>query len=100
MCCVCCINDSFWIICHQLLVILKVEVNAVCHREAVDSMDGLQCSIQVLRRLKRLAMSVLKDPSTLTEAQVFDLGNIIGSLLALFYRRNILVLFFDKAPSS
>lgn len=63
-------------------------------------MDGLQCSSQVLRRLKRLAMSVLKDPSTWTEGQVFDLGCIIGSLLSLFYRRNILVLFFDKALSS
>lgn len=46
-------------------------------------MDGLQCSIQVLRRLKSLVASVLKDPSTWTEAQVFGLGNIIGSLLAL-----------------
>lgn len=63
-------------------------------------MDGLQCSIQVLRRLKSRVMSVLKDPSTLTGEQVYDLGNIIGSLLVLFYRRNILVLFFDKAPSS
>lgn len=55
-------------------------------------MDGLQCSIQVLRRLKSLVVSALKDPSTWTEDQVFDLGNVIGSLLTLFYRRNILVL--------
>ncbi|XP_029694694.1 otoancorin [Takifugu rubripes] len=48
--------------------------------EAVDSMDGLQCSSQVLRRLKSLAMSVLKDPSTWTEGQVFDLGCIIAGL--------------------
>lgn len=50
-------------------------------------MDGLECSIKVLRRLKSRVMSVLKDPSTLTGEQVFDLGNIIGSLLALFYRK-------------
>lgn len=59
-------------------------------------MDGLQCSIQVLRRLKSLVMSVLKDPSTWTGEQVFDLSNIIGSLLSLFYHRNLLLLFFDK----
>lgn len=67
----------------------RVEVNTVCHREAVDSMDGLQCSAPVLRRLKSLVKTVLKDPRTWTGGQVFDLGNIIGLLLALFYRRNI-----------
>lgn len=41
-------------------------------------MDGLQCSVQVLQRLKTLAVSKLKAPSTWTEEQVSDLGNIIG----------------------
>lgn len=55
-----------------------VKISAVCHREAVDSMDGLQCSVQVLKRLKDVAVSVMKAPSTWTEEQVSDLGNVIG----------------------
>lgn len=44
-------------------------------------MDGLQCSIQVLRRLKGLAVSVLNAPGSWTEDQVSDLGNIIGGII-------------------
>lgn len=47
-------------------------------------MDGLQCSIGVLQRLKGLALSVLNAPSNWTEDQVSDLGNIIGELIIHF----------------
>lgn len=43
-------------------------------------MDGLQCSVPVLRRLKGLAVSALNSPSSWTEEQVSDLGNIIGEI--------------------
>lgn len=44
-------------------------------------MDGLQCSVWVLRRLKVLAVSALNAPSSWTEDQVSDLGNLIGEII-------------------
>ncbi|XP_056236500.1 otoancorin [Seriola aureovittata] len=49
-------------------------------RDAVGSMDGIQCSFNVTQELKMLAMSVFGKPSTWNEAQVSDLGNIIAGL--------------------
>lgn len=41
-------------------------------------MGGIQHSFRVAQQLKSLAVSAFGDPSTWTEAQVSDLGNIIG----------------------
>lgn len=59
---------------------MRREGAALCLREAVDSMDGLRCSLRVLRRLKDLVVSALNAPSNWTEDQVSDLGNIIGEV--------------------
>lgn len=59
---------------------MRGEGATLCLREAVDSMDGPRCSLRVLRRLKGLAVSALNAPSSWTEAQVSDLGNIIGEV--------------------
>lgn len=47
-------------------------------RDAVGSMDGVQCSFKVAEQLKSLAVSAFGNPKTWTEAQVSDLGNIVG----------------------
>ncbi|XP_022621926.1 otoancorin [Seriola dumerili] len=49
-------------------------------KDAVGSMDGIQCSFNVTQELKMLAVSVFGNPSTWNEAQVSDLGNIIAGL--------------------
>nr|XP_046256838.1 otoancorin [Scatophagus argus]XP_046256839.1 otoancorin [Scatophagus argus]XP_046256840.1 otoancorin [Scatophagus argus] len=56
------------------------QLNMDAFKEAVDSMDGVQCSISVTQQLKRLAVSAFGHPSTWTEAEVSDLGNIIAGL--------------------
>lgn len=62
----------------------------VYHRDAVGSMDGIQCSFKVMQQLKNLAVSAFGHPSTWTEAQVTDLGNIIGEIIScLFAHCNI-----------
>ena len=50
----------------------------VCHRDAVGSMDGIQCSSKVEKELKNLAVSAFGNPSAWTEARVSDLGGIVG----------------------
>lgn len=50
----------------------------VCHRDAVASVGGTKCSLEVTQQFKVLAVSTIGDPSTWTEAKVSDLGTIIG----------------------
>lgn len=63
---------------------MRSEGAALSLREAVDSMDGPRCPLRVLRRLKDLAVSALNAPSSWTEAQVSDLGNIVGEVTTRF----------------
>ncbi|XP_035528068.1 otoancorin [Morone saxatilis] len=56
------------------------QLNMDAFRDAVGSMDGVQCSFNVTRQLTNLAVSAFGHPSTWTEAQVADLGNIIAGL--------------------
>ncbi|XP_051261887.1 otoancorin isoform X2 [Dicentrarchus labrax] len=56
------------------------QLNMDAFKDAVGSMDGVQCSFNVTRQLTNLAVSAFGDPSTWTEAQVADLGNIIAGL--------------------
>ncbi|MEQ2314344.1 hypothetical protein AMECASPLE_011119, partial [Ameca splendens] len=48
--------------------------------DAVGSMDGLQCPVEVLQQLKNVAVAAFGAPSNWTEAQVSDLDNIIACL--------------------
>lgn len=57
----------------------------VDHRDAVGSMDGIQCSFKVMQQLKNLAVSAFGHPSAWTEAQVIDFGNIIGEIIQYIY---------------
>uniref|UniRef100_A0A4W6FUI4 Otoancorin n=1 Tax=Lates calcarifer TaxID=8187 RepID=A0A4W6FUI4_LATCA len=56
------------------------QLNKEAFKDAVGSMDGIQCSFKVTQQLKTLAMSAFGEPSSWTEAQVADLGNIIAGL--------------------
>ncbi|KAM6936727.1 otoancorin [Lycodopsis pacificus] len=49
-------------------------------KDAVGSMDGVQCSYEVAQHLKNLAVSAFGKPNTWTEAQVSELGNIVAGL--------------------
>uniref|UniRef100_A0AAQ6IFS3 Otoancorin n=2 Tax=Anabas testudineus TaxID=64144 RepID=A0AAQ6IFS3_ANATE len=55
-------------------------LNKEAFRDAVGSMNGIHCSFKVTEQLKNLAVSAFGDPSTWTEADVSDLGNIIAGL--------------------
>ncbi|XP_039973328.1 otoancorin [Xiphias gladius] len=59
------------------------QLNKEAFKEAVGSMDGIQCSFEVAQHLKSLAVSAFGDPGTWTEAQVSDLGNIIAGFDAI-----------------
>lgn len=54
------------------------------HRDAVDSVGSVQCSTQKTQQLKSLAVSAFGDPRTWDEAQVADVGNIIGKITSYF----------------
>ncbi|KAI3360495.1 hypothetical protein L3Q82_002382 [Scortum barcoo] len=54
-------------------------LNMEAFKNAVGSMDGVQCSFKVTGQLKTLAVSAFGDPKTWTEAQVSDLGNIVAA---------------------
>ncbi|XP_071326560.1 otoancorin [Trachinotus anak] len=56
------------------------QLNKEAFNDAVGSLDGVQCSLNVTRELKNLAVSAFGDPSTWTVAQASDLGNIIAGL--------------------
>ncbi|KAM9353471.1 otoancorin [Symphorus nematophorus] len=56
------------------------QLNMTAFKNAVGSMDGVQCSFKVAQELKSLAVSAFGNPSTWTGAQVDDLGNIIAGL--------------------
>lgn len=45
-------------------------------------MDGIKCSFQILQQLKTLAVAAFGKPSTWTEPQVADLGNILGKIIS------------------
>ncbi|XP_017280554.3 otoancorin [Kryptolebias marmoratus] len=51
-------------------------------KDAVGSMKGLQCPVDVLQQLKTLAVSAFGSASSWTEAQVSDLDNIIAGMNA------------------
>ncbi|KAK2844585.1 hypothetical protein Q5P01_011244 [Channa striata] len=57
-------------------------VNKEAFKDAVGSLDGVQCSFKVTQYLKNLAVSAFGQPITWTEAQVSELGNIIAGLNA------------------
>ncbi|XP_067365180.1 otoancorin [Channa argus] len=57
-------------------------LNKEAFKDAVGSLDGVQCSFKVTQSLKNLAVSAFGDPSTWTEAQVAELDNIIAGLNA------------------
>lgn len=53
----------------------------VIFRDAVGSLDGVHCSsINVTLELKSLAVLGFGDPSSWTEVQVSELGNVIGEM--------------------
>ncbi|XP_040901377.1 uncharacterized protein otoa [Toxotes jaculatrix] len=56
------------------------QLNKEDFKDAVGSLDGIQCSFKVMQQLKSLAVSAFGDPSNWTEAQVSDFGNIIAGL--------------------
>ncbi|XP_042279656.1 otoancorin [Thunnus maccoyii] len=56
------------------------QLNLDAFKDAVGSMNGIQCSFKIAQYLKSLAVSAFGEPSTWTEAQVSDLGNIIAGL--------------------
>ncbi|XP_069552068.1 otoancorin [Brachyistius frenatus] len=56
------------------------QLNVDAFKDAVGSMDGIQCSLKDVQQLKTLAVSAFGDPSTWTEAQVSDLDNIVAGL--------------------
>ncbi|XP_044065278.1 otoancorin isoform X2 [Siniperca chuatsi] len=58
------------------------QLNRDAFKDAVGSMDGVQCSFMVAQQLKSLAVSAFGNPNTWTEAQVSDLGNFIAGLNA------------------
>ncbi|XP_062279086.1 otoancorin [Scomber scombrus] len=58
------------------------QLNIDAFKDAVGSMDGIQCSFEIAQKLKSLAVSAFGEPSTWTEAQVSDLGNINAGLNA------------------
>ncbi|XP_045900376.1 otoancorin [Micropterus dolomieu] len=58
------------------------QLNLNAFKDAVGSMDGVQCAFTVTQQLKSLAVSAFGKPSTWTEAQVSDMGNIIAGLNA------------------
>ncbi|XP_077950908.1 otoancorin isoform X1 [Gasterosteus aculeatus] len=49
-------------------------------KDAVGSMDGVQCSSEVTQQMRSIAVSAFGNPNTWTEAQVSELGNIIAGL--------------------
>ncbi|XP_031708924.1 otoancorin [Anarrhichthys ocellatus] len=56
------------------------QLNVAAFKDAVGSMDGVQCSYKFAQQLKNLAVSAFGKPNTWTEAQVSELGNIIAGL--------------------
>ncbi|XP_026039811.1 stereocilin isoform X4 [Astatotilapia calliptera] len=56
------------------------QLNISAFKRAVGSMDGIKCSFQILQQLKTLAVAAFGKPSTWTEPQVADLGNILAGL--------------------
>lgn len=56
------------------------QINKEAFKEAVDSMNDLQCSFKSIQQLTHLAVSVFGSPRTWTEADVATLGNIIAGL--------------------
>ncbi|XP_070822799.1 otoancorin-like [Chaetodon trifascialis] len=56
------------------------QLNVDAFKDAVGSMEGLQCSFQATQQLKRLAVLAFGEPRTWTEARVADLDNIIAGL--------------------
>lgn len=50
----------------------------LCHRDAVGSVGGVHCSFNVTQQLKSLAVSAFGNPNNWNEAQVSELGNIVG----------------------
>ncbi|KAM6995321.1 otoancorin [Tautogolabrus adspersus] len=58
------------------------QINVDAFKEAVGSINDIQCSAKVAQQLKNIAVSAFGSPSTWTEAEVSDLGNIIAGLNA------------------
>ncbi|XP_060906639.1 uncharacterized protein otoa isoform X2 [Labrus mixtus] len=58
------------------------QINVDAFKEAVDSINYIQCSSKIAQQLKNIAVSAFGNPSTWTEAEVSDLGNIIAGLNA------------------
>ncbi|XP_020497597.1 otoancorin [Labrus bergylta] len=58
------------------------QINVDTFKEAVGSINDIQCSSKIAQQLKNIAVSAFGNPSTWTEAEVSDLGNIIAGLNA------------------
>ncbi|KAM7420815.1 hypothetical protein PAMA_015163 [Pampus argenteus] len=58
------------------------QLNMDAFKEAVGSMDGIQCTFEITQQLKSLCVSAFGDPRTWHEAHVSNMGNIIAGLNA------------------
>lgn len=58
-------------------------------------MDGIKCSFQILQQLKTLAVAAFGKPSTWTEPQVADLGNILGKIISANKKKTPLEYFIE-----
>ncbi|KAM8870252.1 otoancorin isoform 2-T2 [Spinachia spinachia] len=56
------------------------QLNVDAFKDAVGSMDGVQCSSEVTQQMRRIAVSAFGKPDSWTEARVSELGNIIAGL--------------------
>ncbi|KAM3873315.1 otoancorin [Diretmus argenteus] len=56
------------------------QLNVDAFKEAVNSMDDVQCSLLVTKQFKELAVAAFGQPSNWTEADVSTLGNIMAGL--------------------
>ncbi|KAM9852097.1 LOW QUALITY PROTEIN: otoancorin [Aulostomus maculatus] len=60
------------------------QLNIDAFRDAMGSINGIQCSFKVAQQLKNLSVSAFGDPSTWTEATVSTLGNVVGEICSVF----------------
>lgn len=77
-------------------------ITCLCRRDAIGSVNDIQCSLRVTQSLKDLAVSAFGDPSTWTEAHVSHLGNIVGEIISysmfmLGRKTNSIVTFLKHA---
>ncbi|XP_034553551.1 otoancorin [Notolabrus celidotus] len=57
-----------------------MQINKDAFKEAVDSMNDIQCSFKGIQKLRSLSVSAFGPPSEWTEAHVSTLGNLVAGL--------------------